>query len=648
MKVPVLKYTMKKVKFKVNEYDNKEIDEISKAFNLSNISSRILLKRNLKEFNEIEEFLNPDFKYFENAENYKDLKKGCARILDAINKSESIIVYGDYDVDGVTSISQFIMLLKKAGANVDYYVPEREAEGYGISEDFIEKLKNNEIKAHLIITVDCGITEIEKVKQIKNLNRDVIILDHHQCKEELPEADAIINPKQKDCPSKNKHLCAAGLSFKFLIYLNSYLKIENIENTLLELACLGTIADIVDLVGDNRIIAKNGLNKINNTKIMGIRKLIDVAGIGDKEIESYHIGFIIAPRINAAGRMDTAKKAVKLMLTQDEQEAEQLALELESLNELRKQTEGAIFDEAVNKIETDFLYKKNVIVVCGENWHEGVLGIVASKLTEKYEKPSVVISVKDGVGKGSARSLEYLDIFESFKAVESYIVKYGGHKLAAGLTILENNINIFTNELNNYIQDTCIEKGKKEIEVDAFIEVSDINFELYDEICSFEPFGAGNPKPVLALKEVNLRNIRKVGKNGNHISFMLSKNGKDVSVIGFGKINILERILTMPSAYAATLSLNEFNGKKNIQLVLQNVEEYDTFEYIIDEEKMKALNSIINKTKSKIIKTDIFLLVEKLNRLYNTKITAEEIICMLKKADNIQYALKNDMLYIKK
>ena len=251
------------------------------------------------------------------------------------------------------------------------------------------------------------------------------------------------------------------------------------------------------------------------------------------------------------------------------------------------------------------------------------------------------------MGKGSARSLGYIDIFEAFKSVEQYLVKYGGHKLAAGLTILEKNINIFANELNNYIQGECVQ-DYNEIVSDAVVNISDISFELYNEICRFEPFGAGNPKPVLAIDDADLKSIRKVGKTGNHISFVLSKNGKEVPVIGFGKINMLEKVLAKPSAYAVMLSLNEFNGKKSIQLILQNVEEQDTFEYIIDEEKMKVLNFIINKTKSKIIKTDIFMLVEKLNKLYNTKITAEEIICMLKKADNIQYALKNDMLYIKK
>jgi single-stranded-DNA-specific exonuclease len=640
---------MKKVKLKVNEHDKKDIDAISKRFNLSTISSRILLNRNLSTFEEIEEFLNPDFKYFENPENYKDLHKGCMRIVKAVQDKEQIIVYGDYDVDGVTSISQFMLLLTEAGANIHYYVPERESEGYGISSDFIEKLKNNSLMADLIITVDCGIAEIEKVNELNNLDKDVIIIDHHQCKEELPKAYAVINPKQKDCPSRNKQLCAAGLSFKFLTYLNRFLNVQNVEDRLLELACLGTIADIVDLIGDNRIIAKNGLEKINKTKLVGVKKLIEISGLGDKEIESYHIGFIMAPRINAAGRMDTAKKAIQLMLSEDESQAELLALELESLNLLRKQAEGHIFEEAINKIESDFLFKKNIIVVSGENWHEGVLGIVASKLTEKYDKPCVVIAVKDGVGKGSARSVEHLDIFEAFQAVDQYLVKYGGHKLAAGLTILEKDINSFANELNNYIHNTCKDKDCMTlISSDAYVEADDIDFKLYNEIKRFEPFGAGNPKPSLSVVNASLKNIRKVGKNGNHISFILTNNSKEIPVIGFGKINLLEKVLTKPEAYVVTLSLNEFNGRKEIQLILENVYENESLDYKIDDEKIKVLNSIINKTKSKIIKTDIFLLVEKLNKIYNTKITAEEIICMLKKADNIQYALKDNMLYIKK
>ena len=643
------KQRMKTVKLKINEFDNDEIENICKRFNLSKTSAKMLLSRNIKSYDDIEQFLDPDFKYFESAKNYKDIDRGCERVIRAINNNERIMIYGDYDVDGVTSISQFIVYLQAAGANVDYYVPERELEGYGISSEFVESIKNGEIIIDLLITVDCGISEIEKIDEITKLNTDIIVLDHHQCREELPKAYAIINPKQKDCPSENKNLCAAGLSFKFLLHLNDFLKIENIEDVLLEYACLGTIADIVDLVKDNRIIAVNGLNKINNTKILGLKKLIEVSGIQDKTIKSYHIGFIIAPRINAAGRMDSARTAIQLMLTGDEKDAEKLALKLENLNTERKEAETLIFNEAVNKIETDFLYKNNVIVVYGDNWHEGVIGIVASRLTEKYFKPSVVISVKNGIGKGSARSLDYLDIFQSFKCSDCYLEKYGGHKLAAGLTILEKNINFFTNELNTYVGSVIDEEyNYNEVSADAILRVSEINLKLYDEINKFEPFGAGNPKPLLALSDVSLKNVRKVGKEGSHLSFMLSQEGCTIPVIGFGKIGMLEKVLSIPRSYIVYLGENIFNGKRTAQLILHNVEEREDFEYKIDSEKIKMLNFLINKAKSKIIKTDIFMLVEKLNKLYNTKITAEEIVCILKKSDNFQYVLKNDILYIKK
>lgn len=639
---------MKKVKLRVRECDIELIDEIRQKFNLSEISAKILINRNFTTIDEVEEFLHPDYKYFESADNFKDLQKGCNRILEAIKKGENILIYGDYDVDGVTSISQFMMLLNKANANVDYYVPDRENEGYGISEEFINKLKSNSVDADLIVTVDCGISEIEKVETINSLNKEVIIIDHHQCKEILPDAYAIINPKQKNCSSKNKLLCAAGLSFKFLKNLNLSLKIDHIEDVLLELACLGTLADIVDLVGDNRIIGSNGLQKIKQSKILGLRKLIELAGVKLEQIESYHVGYILAPRINAAGRMGTARTAIELMLTDDEDLAKNLALELEELNNLRKTAEKEIIDEAIKKIEQGFLYKKNVIVVSGNDWHEGVLGIVASKLTETYEKPSIVISVKDNMGKGSARSLDYIDIFEAFKTFDYLFNKFGGHKLAAGLTIPEKNINLLMNELNNYIGNINLNQSVyKDINVDAEINLSDVTLDLFKELSLFEPFGAGNQKPLFKVSHTSIKNLRKLGKEGKHLSFILKEGENEATIIGFNKMSVLEKILLKPSAFGVNIGVNEFNNKKNIQLILQNVEDSEKLSCEIDDEKTKILYSIINKTKSKIMKIDIFLLVEKINKLYNTKITAEEIVCILKNTNKVEYALKNDILYIK-
>ncbi len=638
---------MKKVKLKVNSFTDEKIKLISSTFGLTEISAKILLNRGLSTVEDINNFLDPEFKYLENTDNFKDVDKGCKRILRALEKKENILIYGDYDVDGTTSISQFILYLNKAGANVNYYVPERETEGYGISEDFLNKVDSMDI--NLLITVDCGISEVDSIDRINSCGIDTILIDHHQCGEVIPRAYAVINPKQSDCPSKNKNLCASGLSYKFLLHLNRYLKINDIEDILLELACLGTIADIVDLIEDNRIITFNGLKNINKSKLIGVKKLIEKAGIGDRVIEAFHIGYILAPRINAAGRMDNAKKAIELLLSKDEIEAERLADELENFNIFRKQTEQAIFNEAVEKIEKDFLYKKHVIVVSGNDWHEGVLGIVASRLTEKYDKPSIVISVKDDMGKASARSLEYLNIFEALKSVSHLLVKFGGHKLAAGLTLKKLSINELSVELNKYV-DKIIDKKEiqKIVNVDSYINIDEINECLYKEICKFEPFGHGNPKPIFAVVDFSISDIKRVGKDKKHISFSIKNKNVSIKVIGFDKIRLLEKILLNPQALVVNITENEFRGNVDLQLILQDIEDYVFEKQIIDDNKSKIVYSIINKTKSKIIKTDIFDFADSISRLYNIDFTASDIACILKNENKIEYILKNDILYIKK
>ena len=638
---------MKKVKLKVNSFSEEKIKLISDTFGLTEISAKILLNRGLSTIEDINNFLNPQFDYLEDTDNFKDVDKGCKRILQALEKREKILIYGDYDVDGATSISQFILYLKKAGADVDYYVPERETEGYGISEEFLHKIDGMNID--LFITVDCGISEIDSIDRINSFGIDTILIDHHQCSEIIPKAYAVINPKQTDCPSKNKNLCASGLSYKFLLHLNRYLKIDNIEDILLELACLGTIADIVDLIEDNRIITFNGLKRINNSKLIGLKKLIEKAGIADRVIEAFHIGYILAPRINAAGRMNSAKKAIELLLATNEADAERLADELEGFNTFRKQTEQEIFNEAVEKIEKDFLYKKQVIVVSGNEWHEGVLGIVASRITEKYDRPSIVISVKDNMGKASARSLEYLNIFEALKSVSHLLVKFGGHKLAAGLTLKKSFINELSVELNKYV-DKIVDKKeiKKIINIDSYINISEINECLYKEICRFEPFGHGNPKPTFAVVDFNVLDVKRVGKEKKHISFSIKNKNNTIKVIGFDKIRLLEKILLNPESLVVNITENEFRGNVDLQLILQDVEDFTFEKQIIEDNKSKVVYSIINKSKSKIIKTDIFEFAESINRLYNIEFTASDIACILKNENKVEYILKNDILYIKK
>ncbi len=638
---------MKKVKLRVNSFADEKIKLISSTFGLTEISARILLNRGLDTVEDINNFLNPELKYLENTDNFKDVDKGCKRILEALEKKEKILIYGDYDVDGTTSISQFVLFLNKVGAKVDYYVPERENEGYGISEDFLGSIVSRNID--LLITVDCGISEVEAIDRVNSLGVDTILIDHHQCGEIIPRAYAVINPKQKDCPSKNKNLCASGLSYKFLLHLNRYLKINDIEDILLELACLGTIADIVDLIEDNRIITFNGLKNINNSKLIGVKKLIEKAGIIDRAIEAFHIGYILAPRINAAGRMDSARKAIELLLTDNEQDAKRLADELEGFNTFRKQTEQAIFNEAVEKIERDFLYKKHVIVVSGDDWHEGVLGIVASRITEKYDRPSIVISVKDDIGKASARSLEHLNIYEALKSASHLLIKFGGHKLAAGLTLKKSYINELAVELNKYVDKITDKKDiQKIIDVDSYIKISDINEDLYKEICRFEPFGHGNPKPVFAVVDFSIFDLKRVGREKKHISFSIKSKNDSIKVIGFDKIRFLEKILLNPETLVVNISENEFKGSVDLQLILQNVEHYIFEKQDIDYNKSKIVYSVINKSKSKIIKADIFDFAETISRLYNIDVTVGDIICILSSENKVEYILKNDILYIKK
>lgn len=638
---------MKKVKLKINDFSEEKVKFISSTFNITEVSARILLNRGLETIEDINNFLDPELKYLENTDNFKDVDKACKRILNALKNKEKIMIYGDYDVDGATSISQFILYLKKAGAEVSYYVPERENEGYGISEEFLDSIVYREVD--LLITVDCGISEVKAIDRINSSGIDTILIDHHQCGEIIPRAYAVINPKQDDCPSKNKNLCAAGLCYKVLLHLNRYLKIEDIEDVLLELACLGTIADIVDLIEDNRIITFNGLKKINNTKLIGLKKLMEKAGIVDKIIESFHIGYILAPRINAAGRMDSARKAVELLLADNEQDAEKFADELEGFNTLRKQTEQEIFNEAIEKIERGFLYKKNLIVVSGDDWHEGVLGIVSSRITEKYDKPSIVISINGDIAKASARSLDYLNMFEALSSASHLLMKFGGHKLAAGFTLKRSCINELSVELNKYA-DKIFDKNEIEkiVEVDSYIKISDINEKLYRELCRFEPFGHGNPKPSFAVVDFDIFDLKRVGKDKKHISFIIKDKDHSIKVIGFDKIRLLEKLLLNPKTLVVNISENEFRGNVDLQLILQNIEHHIFTKQDVNINKSKIIYSVINKSKSKIVKTDIFDFAETISRVYNNDISAGDIVRILSSENKMEYIMKNDILYIKK
>jgi len=628
------------------KHDEEQLNLIIKKYNLSSVTAQVVMNRGLKDLDDVEEYLNPKLENLENTDVYKDLDKGCKRLIEAVEKNEKIIVYGDYDVDGTTSASQIVLYLKELNAEIDYYIPHRENEGYGISDLFIQEI--NKKNVDLIITVDCGISEIERIDELNELGYDTIIIDHHTVGEIIPNAYAVVNPKQKDCKSVNKDLCASGLVFKFLKHVNRYFHIENIEDKLIELACLGTVADIVKLLGDNRIITFYGLKALNNSKLVGIEELI-YACCGNDEIDSKSIGFRIAPKINAAGRMKSANIAVDLMICDDKKKAKKLAEQLLELNDLRKHTENLILEEAINQIEENKLYDQNIIVVSGNEWHEGVLGIVSSVITNKYRKPSLVISNKNNVSKGSARSIDYLDIYDALSSQKKYLMKFGGHKLAGGFSLRTENLEIFADNLNRYvmekIEDTDI---VEEIVIDAEIEIKNVNRELLNDLKKLEPFGHGNADPIFYITKYDFVNLKLVGNTKDHVSCFLAYEEKSVKAIAFNFADKLNDMFLKPKGIVANVTENIFRNTSNLQININKIDcsDYQFCEYSND--SVKALDSSIIKAKSKILKVNIFDLVYKLNRIYNMKITPTEVINILNNEKKYQYVLKKDTLYIKK
>ena len=434
------------------------IDEISKEHHIPRVISTILLNRGI-ESKDIAPYLRKSMADIINPMLMLDMDKAVERITNAIQSNEKIAVYGDYDVDGITSTALLYKFLLSLGADVEYYIPDRKGEGYGINIMAVNKLFKQGIK--LMITVDCGITAIGEVEFAKLQGMDVIITDHHTCKDRLPTAaEAILNPKRLDCDYPFDALAGVGVAFKLILALaiKNGLKTTDVFNQYVDIATLGTIADVVPLLGENRVIVDKGLKILHNPKRIGIRAVMEVAGVLDKPLSASTIAFSIAPRLNAAGRLGSAATAVELLLTNDESRARELALLLDTENKERQQTERQIFDEALELIAKDPNFeKKKVIVLAQENWHQGVIGIVASRLCDMYYKPCILISHTNGVGKGSGRSIKGFNLFDALTHCEKQLIDFGGHAVAAGLNVNMSDIDSFIKEINKYADEVLTE-----------------------------------------------------------------------------------------------------------------------------------------------------------------------------------------------
>lgn len=544
--------------------NTEKIKELSVSLGIDESIVRILVQRGIDNKESIEEFLNPSYEKLYDPFLLNDMDKAVKRINTAINKEEKIFIYGDYDVDGVTASSILYMALKSIHNNVYIYIPERENEGYGLNKNAIDKIYK--AGGNLIITVDCGISSHSEAEYAKSMGIDMIITDHHTCPEILPPCVAVINPKRKDSTYPFSELCGAGVSLKLCSALNL------LTDKLIAICAIGTVSDIVPLILENRIITYFGIKLLREGILKNINILCEVAGTDYKNISSTTIGFTIAPRINAAGRMATAKEAVEFFISQDTKRIKELSEYLNNLNLKRQECEKEIYKEAKEKIEKNKEYENNIMVVSGNGWHEGVIGIVASKITEEYYKPCIMICVNDNEVKGSSRSVRGYNIYEGLLGVSDLLIKFGGHSLAAGLSIDPLNIDKLREKINENAKE-IFENGDISpfITIDAELKENNINLEYTENLKKLEPFGMGNPQPLFLIKDSLVKESYSFS-SGKHMRLNLLKEGVPIEAVGFNMGQFANSLKTNQKIHLlCTIDINEFKGIKKVQAKVKDI-----------------------------------------------------------------------------
>ena len=564
---------------KVWKFRNDKIkaDAVKRAAEKNNIPliiANILLNRGISD-DEFSSFMSKSRKHIKNPFDMLDMEKAADRIKAAIDNHEKIVIYGDYDVDGITSTALLYEFLNNNGADVEYYIPDRKDEGYGINIMAVNKLIKRGI--NLLVTVDCGITAIGEVEFAKLQGMDVIITDHHTCKERIPTAAvAVVNPKRPDDEYEFDGLAGVGVAFKLALALAIKLGLDTGKtfDEYVDLAAVGTIADVVPLRDENRIIVDKGLRLLQNPKRPGLRELLAVAGMADKQVNASTIAFSIAPRLNAAGRLGTAVTAVELLLTRDENNAIRIARELDKENRERQDTEQEINLEALDMIANDPNFaKKKVIVLAKEGWHNGVIGIVASRIAEKFYKPTILISLTDGKGKGSGRSIEGFNLFDALNDSEELLTNFGGHAVAAGLGINEDNIEEFTKKINKYAEGVVTEEDMLPVvKIDCMLGGRNLNIGTVKVLNTLEPYGMGNEKPVFGLKNAVVIAVSAVGADNKHIRMQIEKDGVRINCIGFNMGEYTRLISSGDLVHLAfRLDINVYQGIESAQLVLVDI-----------------------------------------------------------------------------
>ncbi len=546
---------------------------IAEDLNIPRIIIDILMNRGIDDRKEIENLLYPKLENMYDPFLMKDMEKAIFRIKTAIDKKENVMIFGDYDADGITSTALMCNFLSKYGLEPSYYIPNRVEDGYGLSRRGINIAIDRNVD--LIITVDCGITGFKEIDYANKNAIDVIITDHHEVMENIPNAKAVLNPHRYDDKYPFKYLAGCGVVLKVI---QGYLKSTNQDmydiEEYIDLVALGTVADVVPLIDENRIITYYGLNSIRKTKNLGLRALCSIAGISMDTLTSFHIGFVLAPRINAVGRMSDANEAVRLFISDDECEVDIIASNLDEENIRRKKIDQEVYEEAINIIENGQLYKNNTIILARENWHEGVIGIVASRIVEKYYKPTIMISLNDGLGKGSGRSIPDFHMYDALTEVGNLLESFGGHKLAAGISIKKENLEAFTSKFEELADDSLADEDRmRSIEVDSEITLEEINDNLEKKLRLLSPFGYGNPMPLFVTRDINVIGYPIMFKN-KHLRFSVGTRNESIDCIWFnGGKKHMELIIDDSKKLNVVyyIKRNNFQGKDEIQLQIKDL-----------------------------------------------------------------------------
>ena len=553
------------VYYNLNE---EKIREIETKYNINRLLATILVNR---EIEDIKQYLDPKRNDFHDPFKMPDMEKAVERIIKAIENKEKIIIFGDYDVDGITSITVLKSFFKDLGIDVGEYIPNRLNEGYGLNKEAIEEIANE--KYDLMITVDCGITGIEEVEYAKKLGIETIVTDHHEPGEELPNAIAVVDCKRKDNKYPFRELAGVGVAFKLCQALSQRLKLEEKEYLkYLDIVALGTISDIVPLKDENRVITKLGLMLIKQTKNCGLISLLNLAGY--RKIDSTAISFGIAPRINACGRMGYANEALDLLLTNNMREATEKARNISKYNNDRQQYEKIIYDEAIKQIDENKLENSNSIVLGGDGWHHGVVGIVASKITDIYYKPCLLVCFEDGdeIGKGSGRSIPGFDLHDALSRCKEILEGYGGHSMAVGLSIKRENISKLKEEFEIIAKEAHLEKMVSTIKIDCVVNIDQLDIETVKSLDLLEPIGEANKMPIFAFKNLKIDSIRSLTE-GKHIKLTLkSNNNTYINAIGFNLGYLVDEFVIGDKVdVAGNLEINSFNGTDSVQINLKDM-----------------------------------------------------------------------------